>query len=60
MHYQEDFNSFQDFKIAQYFLDVFRKKGNKRYPIKRKKSQTPVPKDSLTVNRDIIKTEENV
>ncbi|MFA7274684.1 MAG: translocation/assembly module TamB domain-containing protein [Crocinitomicaceae bacterium] len=60
LHYQEDFNSFQDFKIAQYFLDIFRKKGNKRYPIKRKKSQTPVPKDSSSGRHDIIKTEENV
>jgi hypothetical protein len=59
LHYQEDFNSFQDFKLAQYFLDVFRKKENKRYPIKKKNSQTPVPKDAPTGNKDIIEPTEN-
>jgi hypothetical protein len=59
LHYQEDFNSFQDFKLAQYFLDIFRKKGNKKYPIKRKRSQTPVPKDTPTGNKDIIEPTEN-
>jgi hypothetical protein len=43
LHYQEDFDHFDNFKLAQYFLDIFRKKSNKRYPVKRKKKQTPVP-----------------
>jgi hypothetical protein len=43
LHYQEDFNNYKDFKIWQTFLDVFREKGNKRYPQKRKKSQELVP-----------------
>jgi hypothetical protein len=59
LHYQEDFNSFQDFKLAQYALDVFRKKENKRYPIKKNRSQTPVPKDAPTGNKDIIEPTEN-
>ena len=29
----------------QKFLDIFRKKQNKRYPVRRKKIQTPVPKE---------------
>lgn len=43
LHYQEEFDHFDNFKLAQYFLDIFRKKENKRYPVKRKKKQTPVP-----------------
>lgn len=47
LYYKEDFNTTYDFKAIQYFLDIFRKKGNKRYPIKRKRRQTPVPKELL-------------
>lgn len=42
IHYQEDFDNFKNFKLAQYFLDVFRNKTNKRYPAKRKRRQTPI------------------
>jgi hypothetical protein len=41
LRYQEDFDHFGNFKLAQYFLDIFRKK--KKYPIKRKRQQSPVP-----------------
>ena len=40
LHYQEDFDNFDNFKLAQYFLDVFRRKQNKRYQVKRNKRQT--------------------
>lgn len=43
IHYQEDFDNFDNFKLAQSFLDIFRSKQNKKYPIKRKKRQMPVP-----------------
>ena len=43
LHYQENFNDFENFKFAQYFLDVFRKRETKKFPVKRKKRQTPVP-----------------
>ncbi|MFN5633626.1 MAG: translocation/assembly module TamB domain-containing protein [Flavobacteriia bacterium] len=43
LHYQEDFDTWRNFKIGQYFLDIFRSKENKRFPIKRKRRQTPVP-----------------
>ena len=43
LHYQEDYDNFYNFKLAQHFLDVFRKKQNKKYPVKRKKRQTPIP-----------------
>jgi hypothetical protein len=43
LHYQEDYDNFDNFKLAQHFLDVFRKKQNKKYPVKRKKRQTPIP-----------------
>ncbi|MBU2019779.1 MAG: hypothetical protein KJ941_09045, partial [Bacteroidetes bacterium] len=43
LQYQEDFNNFHNFKAVQYFLDFFRLKGNKRYPIKKKRQQTAVP-----------------
>ncbi|MEY4602766.1 MAG: hypothetical protein RIT43_58 [Bacteroidota bacterium] len=42
IHYQEDFDNFGNFKLAQYFLDIFRKKENKRYPVKRNKRQTVI------------------
>ncbi len=49
LHYQEDFNKVDDFKMVQYFLDIFRKKENKRYPIKRKRRQVIVPpKDEVS------------
>lgn len=43
LHYQEDFNGAHDFKAFQAFLDIFRKKQNKRDKDKRKKRQVPVP-----------------
>lgn len=46
LYYKEDFSTMKDFKAVQYFLDIFRKKKNKRYPIKRKRKQVPVPKSS--------------
>lgn len=45
LRYQEDFDHFGNFKLAQYFLDIFRKKSKKKYPVKRKRQQSPVPKD---------------
>lgn len=41
INYQEEFNSFDDFKMVQYFLDFFRKE--KKYPIKKKRRQTKLP-----------------
>lgn len=43
LHYQEDFNRFAQFKMVQYFLDMFRDTGKKRFPIKKKSRQTAVP-----------------
>ena len=43
LSYKENFHTMNDFKAVQYFLDIFRKKKNKRYPIKRKRKQVPVP-----------------
>jgi hypothetical protein len=42
-NYQEEFDNFENFKLGQYFLDIFRAKDKKKYPVKRKKQQTPVP-----------------
>lgn len=41
--YQEEFNKFQDFKLAQYFLDFFRKDENVKIIEKRKRRRTPLP-----------------
>lgn len=46
LHYQEDFDNVENFKLVQHFLDIFRKKGNKKYPVNRKKRQTPIPSDA--------------
>lgn len=43
LNYQEDFDNMENFKLVQYFLDLFRKDENKKYPIKRKKRQSKVP-----------------
>ena len=43
LNYKEDFHTIKDFKAIQYFLDIFRKKENKRYPIKRKRRQVAIP-----------------
>jgi hypothetical protein len=43
LNYQEDFNGTDDFKAYQTFLDIFRKKGNKRDQDKQRKQQLPVP-----------------
>ncbi len=42
-NYQEEFDNFGNFKLGQYFLDIFRAKDKKKYPVKRNKQQTPVP-----------------
>ena len=49
LSYQEDFESFQDFKVAQYILDIFGKKENKRYPNKRRRQQRPVPEGHVVI-----------
>lgn len=54
VHYQEDFDNFNNFKLAQSFLDIFRSKQNKKYPIKRKKQQTPVPTSSHDSNYFVL------
>lgn len=43
LSYREDFNSFRDFELLQYTLDVFRKSEKKKYPIKKKKQLSKVP-----------------
>lgn len=50
--YKEDFNNFQDFKMVQYFLDIFRSKENKKYKEKRKRKQVPVPVNSAAILTD--------
>jgi hypothetical protein len=52
LHYQEDYDNFGNLKLLQHFFDIFRKKGNKKYPIKRTKRQTPVP---LSIEATIFK-----
>ena len=41
--YQEEFDNWQDFKLFQTFLDIFRPKRNKKIKNKRKKRQKKVP-----------------
>jgi len=55
LHYQEDFNGADDFKAFQSFLDIFRKKENKRNENKRKKRQVPVPPKQ----GEIVPTDDN-
>lgn len=43
IQYEEDFNSIENFKLYQYFLDIFRHKDEKKYPVKRKRKHKPLP-----------------
>ena len=45
LNYREDFNSFEDFKMIQYFFDIFRKKSKKKYLDRRKKQQRTIPEN---------------
>jgi len=64
LHYQEEFNSIKDFKAIQYFLDIFRTKKNKRYPIKRKRKQVPIQPDNkqtfMHLNRNQVEWKEKL
>lgn len=43
LNYKEEFNSGEDLKMIQYFFDLFRKRANKKFPVKKKKQQRLVP-----------------
>ena len=43
IQYQEEFNTFKNFKVYQYFLDIFRSKENKKMKISKNKNRKPVP-----------------
>ena len=45
INYQEEFDNWKDFKLFQSFLDIFRRKKDKRIKVKRKKKQKKVPYD---------------
>jgi len=47
LNYQEEFNNIHDFQMIQYALDLFRKPGQKKYPIKRKRKQKEIPQDAV-------------
>ena len=55
--YQEDFNTAKDFKLFQYFLNLFRKKADKRYPFSNSNKRVPLPE--YDPNRDILNPQEN-
>ena len=53
LSYQEDFETFEDFKVAQYVLDVFRKKENRRFLGKgRRRQQRKVPKGDVVLPKE--------
>jgi hypothetical protein len=45
IQYHEDFDNAENFMLLQYLFDIFRSKENKKISTKRKKEQTPVPKN---------------
>ncbi|MBI2258738.1 MAG: translocation/assembly module TamB domain-containing protein [Flavobacteriia bacterium] len=55
VNYQEDFNNFRDFQMAQYFLDIFRSQENKRYPIKKKRKRKEIDESAFN---PLLKPEE--
>lgn len=50
LSYREDFNNHRDFEALQYFLDIFRKRENKRMKNERKRQQRPVPQSDTNSN----------
>jgi hypothetical protein len=46
IQYQEEFNSFKNFKVYQYFLDVFRSKENKKMKTNKNKNRKPLPSNN--------------
>jgi hypothetical protein len=50
LSYQEDFETFEDFKVAQYVLDVFRKRENRKYLGKKgRRQRRKVPKGDVVL-----------
>jgi hypothetical protein len=47
LHYQEEFDDFAHFKLVQYFFDLFRPDGKKRFPDKKKRVQTRIPESAV-------------
>ena len=59
LSYHEEFNTINDFELAQSVFDIFRTKGNKYFKSRRKKKQTRLP--PLVINdgsNPVIKTDE--
>ena len=55
--YREDFNGWKDFELAQQFLNIFRKKSNKKDLNKDNKRRSPVPPLEPKPSETIIKEE---
>jgi hypothetical protein len=43
LNYQEDFDNLSNFMLVQSVMDIFRSKEHKKYPVRKKKRQSPVP-----------------
>lgn len=53
LSYQEDFETIEDFKVAQYVLDIFRKRENRRYLGKGgRRQRREVPKSDVVVPKE--------
>lgn len=58
LHYQEEFQKFDDSKMVQYFLDMFRSKKNKHFKVKKSSRQKKVPAAGTAPATDEAKPEE--
>ncbi len=47
--YQEDFNKWRDFRLFQYFLNIFRSPNNKRHPLNEKNRRVLLPEYDNTI-----------
>jgi hypothetical protein len=52
LHYQEEFDDFAHFKLVQYFFDLFRADGKKRFPDKKKRVQTRIPESAVLPRKE--------
>ncbi|XOV67642.1 MAG: translocation/assembly module TamB domain-containing protein [Fluviicola sp.] len=53
LSYQEDFETFEDFKVAQYILDVFRKRENRKYLGKKgRRQRRKVPNGDVVLPKE--------
>jgi hypothetical protein len=56
--YKEDFHNLEDFKLAQFFANLFRKKENRVDIREDENKKVPIPEDKIKEHENAVKEEE--